>query len=42
MAISAVNASIEENVSGVRVIQSLTREGTNARAFDQVNAHNGG
>ncbi|MFN8515457.1 MAG: ABC transporter ATP-binding protein [Thermomicrobiales bacterium] len=40
MAISAVNASIEENVSGVRVIQSLTREGANARDFDRVNAHN--
>jgi ABC-type multidrug transport system fused ATPase/permease subunit len=40
MAISVVNASIEQNVSGVRVIQSLTREGTNAREFDQVNAQN--
>lgn len=40
MAISVVNASIEQNVSGVRVIQSLTREGTNAREFDQVNQNN--
>lgn len=39
-AISVVNASIQENVSGVRVIQSLTREETNAREFDRVNAQN--
>lgn len=39
-AISTVNASIQENVSGVRVIQSLSRERVNAREFDAVNAHN--
>lgn len=39
-AISAVNASLQENVSGVRVIQSLSREGRNARQFDEVNRHN--
>ncbi|MDO8672735.1 MAG: ABC transporter ATP-binding protein [Dehalococcoidia bacterium] len=39
-AISAVNANIQENVSGVRVIQSLTRERTNAREFENVNAEN--
>jgi ATP-binding cassette subfamily B protein len=39
-AISAVNASLQENVSGVRVIQSLSREGHNARQFDQVNRRN--
>jgi ABC-type multidrug transport system fused ATPase/permease subunit len=39
-AISSVNASIQENVSGVRVIQSLSRERRNAREFDEVNARN--
>ncbi|HET8626479.1 MAG TPA: ABC transporter ATP-binding protein [Thermomicrobiales bacterium] len=39
-AISAVNASLQENVSGVRVIQSLTRERTNEREFERVNAEN--
>jgi len=39
-AISAVNASIQENVSGVRVIQSLTRERTNAQEFENINAAN--
>ena len=38
--ISAVNSSIQENVSGVRVIQSLSREGINARQFQNVNAEN--
>jgi ATP-binding cassette subfamily B protein len=38
--ISAVNASIQENVSGVRVIQSLSREGINSRNFQNVNAEN--
>jgi ATP-binding cassette subfamily B protein len=38
--ISAVNASIQENVSGARVIQSLSREGVNARAFRDVNGEN--
>jgi len=39
-AISAVNASIQENVSGIRVIQSLSRERRNAKDFDAINAHN--
>jgi ABC-type multidrug transport system fused ATPase/permease subunit len=39
-AISAVNGSIQENVSGVRVIQSLSRERVNAREFDAVNVRN--
>ncbi len=38
--ISAVNASIQENVSGVRVIQSLSREGANSRQFENVNQEN--
>ncbi len=39
-AIAIVNANLQENVSGVRVIQSLSREDENARRFDQVNAEN--
>jgi ATP-binding cassette subfamily B protein len=39
-AISSVNASIQENVSGVRVIQSLSRERVNSREFDAVNSLN--
>ncbi|MGI8554458.1 MAG: ABC transporter ATP-binding protein [Dehalococcoidia bacterium] len=39
-AISAVNASLQENVSGVRVIQSLTREGVNMGRFGRLNAQN--
>jgi ATP-binding cassette subfamily B protein len=39
-AISAVNASIQENVSGIRVIQSLSRERRNAQDFHAINAHN--
>ena len=38
--IAVVNANLQENVSGVRVIQSLSRENENARRFDQVNANN--
>jgi len=37
-ALAAVNADLQENISGVRVIQSLAREDTNTREFDQVNA----
>ncbi len=37
-AIAIVNASLQENVSGVRVIQALSREDENVRRFDQVNA----
>ncbi len=39
-AISGVNTTLNENVSGVRVIQSLGREGENARRFDQINRQN--
>lgn len=38
--ISAVNASIQENVSGARVIQSLSRERVNSREFGTVNTEN--
>jgi ABC-type multidrug transport system fused ATPase/permease subunit len=37
-AIAIVNANLQENVSGVRVIQSLSREDENIRRFDSVNA----
>lgn len=39
-AIAIVNASLQENVSGVRAIQSLSREEQNARLFDNVNRDN--
>jgi ABC-type multidrug transport system fused ATPase/permease subunit len=39
-AISVVNAALQENVSGVRVIQSLSRERQNLRRFDEVNRRN--
>lgn len=39
-AISAVNADLQENISGVRVIQSLHREDMNLRRFDAVNEAN--
>lgn len=39
-AIAIVNANLQENVSGVRVIQSLSREDENARRFDNINAQN--
>ncbi len=42
LTISAVNASLQENVSGVRVVQSLSREDENARRFDRLNAENMG
>jgi ABC-type multidrug transport system fused ATPase/permease subunit len=38
--ISVVNASLQENVSGVRVIQSMGREGENSRRFDEANTRN--
>ena len=37
-AIALVNAGLQENISGVRVIQSLNREGENIKRFDGVNA----
>jgi len=39
-AIAVVNASLQENVSGVRVIQSLSREQENSRRFDSINRDN--
>ena len=39
-AIAMVNANLQENVSGVRVVQSLSREEENIRRFDEVNADN--
>jgi ATP-binding cassette subfamily B protein len=40
MAIAVVNANLQENISGVRVIQSLNREGENMKRFDKVNEDN--
>jgi ABC-type multidrug transport system fused ATPase/permease subunit len=39
-AIAIVNSNLQENVSGVRVIQSLSREDENSRRFDRVNTEN--
>jgi ATP-binding cassette subfamily B protein len=39
-AIAVVNSNLQENVSGVRVVQSLSREKENIRRFDQINADN--
>jgi len=39
-AIAVVNSTINENVSGVRVIQSLSREDENNRRFGQINRAN--
>ncbi len=39
-AIAVVNSNLQENVSGVRVIQSLSREQENSRRFDRVNSDN--
>jgi len=36
-AIAVVNAELQENISGVRVIQSMTREDTNFDQFEEVN-----
>jgi ATP-binding cassette, subfamily B, multidrug efflux pump len=38
--IAVVNANLQENVSGVRVIQSLSREDENAKRFDSINRDN--
>ena len=35
--IAAVNTGLQENISGVRVVQSLNRERTNIRRFDRDN-----
>ena len=37
-AIAVVNAGLQENISGVRVVQSLNREKANIRTFDRANA----
>ena len=39
-AISIVNANLQENISGARVIQSLSREDVNFRRFDSMNGAN--
>lgn len=39
-AISVVNATLQENISGMRVIQSMAREGRNRAEFDDLNAYN--
>ena len=38
--ISAVNAGLQENISGVRVVQSMNRERANIRSFDTANSEN--
>ncbi len=40
MAISVVNAGLQENISGARVIQSLSREDVKYQRFDNVNTAN--
>lgn len=39
-AIAAVNGTLNEDLNGVRVVQSLGREGENAKRFDEINAWN--
>src|SRR5438270_450279 len=39
-AISVVNATLQENISGMRVIQSLVRDDHNNAEFDKLNAYN--
>jgi ATP-binding cassette subfamily B protein len=39
-AISMVNATLQENISGMRVIQSLVRENRNGEEFEGLNAYN--
>jgi ATP-binding cassette subfamily B protein len=39
-AISIVNANLQENISGARVIQSLSREDVNFQRFDNMNEDN--
>ncbi len=39
-AISLVNATLQENLSGIRVIQSMAREERNAGEFDELNGYN--
>ena len=37
---SLVNSTLQENISGMRVIQSLVREERNRTEFDELNAYN--
>jgi ABC-type multidrug transport system fused ATPase/permease subunit len=39
-AISMVNATLQENITGMRVIQSLVREDRNHEEFDELNSYN--
>jgi len=39
-AISMVNATLQENITGMRVIQSLAREDRNRAEFDDLNSYN--
>lgn len=39
-AISVVNSTLQENISGMRVIQSLAREDRNRSEFEELNAYN--
>ena len=39
-AIAAVNASLQENIAGIRVVQSMGREDVNLRKFNRLNARN--
>ena len=39
-AISLLNSTLQENISGMRVIQSLVREDRNRSEFDDLNAYN--
>jgi ATP-binding cassette, subfamily B, multidrug efflux pump len=39
-AIAVVNSNLQENISGVRVIQSLNREKENLKRFDKINEDN--
>jgi ABC-type multidrug transport system fused ATPase/permease subunit len=38
--IGVVNATLAEDISGMRVVQSFTREGSNLRDFDRLNRDN--
>ncbi|HZW81964.1 MAG TPA: ABC transporter ATP-binding protein [Candidatus Deferrimicrobium sp.] len=38
--IAEVNSSLQENISGVRVVQAFTREGTNLLNFERINQEN--
>ena len=40
VAIAAVNSTLNEDLNGVRVVQSLNRESENARRFDKINNWN--